>query len=77
MDYPKNYKARTLAYSSYKKSTTVSLYCPSPSKVNVAEISPAWGGTASDVEIVKKSGSISHRYLEPGDQLLTDMGSTL
>ena len=44
---------------------------------SITYLSPAWGGRASDVEIVRKSGFISYNYFLPGDQILADRGFTL
>ena len=40
-------------------------------------LSPAWGGRATDNEIVRESGFISIKYHLPGDQILADRGFTL
>ena len=76
IEYPKSHKARTQTYSSYKKSTTVKFFIACHPAGCITYISPAWGGRASDVEIVRKSGFISHKYFEPGDQILADRGFT-
>jgi len=43
----------------------------------VTFLSPAWGGRASDIKIVRESGFINSRYHLPGDQILADRGFTL
>ena len=58
-------------YSNYKKHSTVKfLLCCSPLGV-VTFLSKAWGGRASDVEIVRSSGFISPNYHLPGTIYIT------
>ncbi|XP_065067930.1 uncharacterized protein LOC135693391 isoform X2 [Rhopilema esculentum] len=77
IERPSKLKARAQVYSNYKKHSTVKfLLCCSPLGV-VTFLSKAWGGRASDVQIVRSSGFISPKYHFPGDQILADRGFTL
>jgi len=40
-------------------------------------LSTAWGGRASDVEMVRASDFISSKFHQPRDQLLADRGFTM
>ena len=44
---------------------------------NVICLSPAWGGRASDVDMVRASDFISSKYHQPHDQVLADRGFTV
>ncbi|KAK2139923.1 hypothetical protein LSH36_1555g00000 [Paralvinella palmiformis] len=43
----------------------------------VTYLSTAWGGRASDVEMVRASDFISSKFHQPCDQLLADRGFTM
>lgn len=43
----------------------------------ISFLSLAWGGRASDIQIVKESGFINPNLHLPGDQILADRGFTL
>lgn len=77
IDRPKNLKARAEVYSNYKKHSTVKFLIACTPLGSISYISKAWGGRVSDVELVKRSDFISHRYHHPGDQILADRGFTL
>ena len=67
IERPRALKARAQVYSNYKKHSTVKfLICCSPLGV-VTFLSKAWGGRASDVQIVRASGFISLDYHHPGN----------
>ena len=74
---PKNLKARAQVYSNYKKHSTIKFLIACHPLGAVTFLSKAWGGRATDCEIVRESGFISHRYHYPGDQILADRGFTL
>jgi len=77
IDAPKNLHARAQCWSNYKKHCTVKVFiCCNPVGA-ITFLSPAWGGRASDVKIVRESGFISSKYHMPGDQILADRGFTL
>jgi hypothetical protein len=77
IERPSNFKARAHVYSNYKKTTTIKALIVCNPHGAITYLSPAWGGRASDVEIVRQSGFISHTYHQPGDQILADRGFTL
>ena len=71
IERPSRLKARAQVYSNYKKHSTVKfLLCCSPLGV-VTFLSKAWGGRASDVEIVRSSGFISPNYHLPDTIYIT------
>lgn len=77
MERPRKLDARAEVYSNYKKHSTVKflISCSPVGLINF--ISNAWGGRASDNEIVRESRYISPKYHLPGDQILADRGFTL
>ncbi len=77
IDRPKNLKARAEVYSNYKKHSTVKVFIVCSPRGAVTYLSTAWGGRASDVEMVRASDFISPKYHQPRDQLLADRGFTL
>lgn len=77
IEAPKNLLARAKCYSQYKKHCTVKVFVSCGPLGNINFISKAWGGRASDIQIVRESGFIDSKYHLPGDQLLADRGFTL
>ena len=77
IERPRNLKARAQCYSNYKKHSTVKFLIACTANGVVSFLSKAWGGRASDVEIVRQSGFIDPKYHYPGDQILADRGFTL
>ena len=77
IEKPKTHHVRAQTYSQYKKHTTVKVFIACSPLGAVTYLSPVWGGRASDVEIVRKSGFISPNLHLPGDQILADRGFTL
>ena len=77
IEKPKTHHVRAQTYSQYKKNTTVKVFIACSPLGAVIYLSPVWGGRASDVEIVRKSGFISPNLHLPGDQILADRGFTL
>lgn len=77
IDRPKNLKARAQVYSNYKKHSTVKFLLVCSPLGAVTFLSRAWGGRASDVEIVRQSGFINAQLHYPRDQILADRGFTL
>ena len=77
IEAPKGPKARAQYYSTYKKHTTIKVFISCSPLGNTNFISKAWGGRASDVQIVRESGFIAHKYYMPRDQILADRGFTL
>ena len=77
IDAPKKLKARAQVWSNYKKHCTVKVFVSCSPLCSVNFLSTVWGGMASDVQIVRESGFISHQYHCPGDQILADRGFTL
>ncbi|KAJ8050600.1 hypothetical protein HOLleu_03863 [Holothuria leucospilota] len=77
MDRPANLKARAQVYSNYKKHSIVKYLISCNPLGAVTFLSDAWGGRATDIQIVRGSGFISNKYHEPGDQILADRGFTL
>lgn len=77
IEAPKNLKARAQCYSNYKKHCTIKFLIACTPLGAISFISKAWGGRASDVQIVRESGFISPTYHFPGDQILADRGFTL
>ena len=75
IDRPKQLKARAQVYSNYKKHSTVKVFTVCSPLGAVTYLSTAWGGRASDVEMVRASDFISSKYHQPPDQLLADMAS--
>lgn len=77
VESPKNLLARAQCFSNYKKHTTIKVFisCSPVGAINF--LSKAWGGRASDVQIVRESDFISPKYHLPGDQILADRGFTL
>ena len=74
---PKNLRARAQVYSNYKKHSTIKFLIACHPLGAVTFLSKAWGGRATDCQIVRESGFISHKYHYPGDQILADRGFTL
>lgn len=74
---PKTLKARAQVYSNYKKHSTVKYLIACTPHGSISFLSQAYGGRASDIEIVKESGMISPKLHFPGDQILADRGFTL
>ena len=74
---PKKLLARSQCYSSYKKHTTVKVFVSCNVLGAVNFLSCAYGGRASDVQIVRESGFIDPKLHLPGDQILADRGFTL
>ena len=70
-------KARAEVYSNYKKHSTVKVFIVCSPRGAVTYLSTAWGGRASDVEMVRASDFISPKYHQPRDQLLADRGFPL
>ncbi len=77
IEAPKPHSARAATYSSYKKSTTVKFFIACHPAGAITYLSPAWGGRASDVEIVRRSNFMTYKHFMPGDQILADRGFTL
>ena len=77
VESPKNLLARAQCYSSYKKHCTVKFFIACNPHGMVTFLSKAWGGRASDVQIVRDSGFIDSNYHMPYDQILADRGFTL
>ncbi len=77
IESPKFHAARATTYSSYKKSTTVKFFIACHPAGSITYLSPAWGGRASDVEIVRRSDFMTYKHFLPGDQVLADRGFTL
>lgn len=77
IENPTLHKPRAQTYSNYKKSTTVKFFIACHPAGSISYLSPAWGGRASDVEIVRKSDFMTHKHFLPGDQILADRGFTL
>ena len=77
VDAPRNLKARAQVWSNYKKHCTVKVFVSCTPLGSIYFLSTVWGGRASDVQIVRESGFISHVYHCPGDQVLADRGFTL
>ena len=74
---PNGLKARAHCYSNYKKHTTVKFFIACTPLGSISFISKAWGGRATDIEIVRDSGFISSSFHLPGDQILADRGFLL
>ena len=77
IEAPRNLLARAQCYSNYKKHCTVKLFISCTPLGSINFLSKAWGGRASDVQIVRDSGFINSQYHHPGDQILADRGFTL
>jgi len=77
IDSPKNFKARAQCWSNYKNHCTVKFFISCSPLGHINFISKAYGGRASDVQIVRESGYISNQYHYPGDEILADRGFTL
>ncbi|KAK2141067.1 hypothetical protein LSH36_1171g00017, partial [Paralvinella palmiformis] len=63
--------------SNYKKHSTVKVFIVCSPLGAVNYLSTAWGGRASDVEMVRASDFISSKFHQPRDQLLADRGFTM
>ena len=77
VEAPSHFKARAQLWSNYKKHTTVKFLISCSPLGAVTFLSAAWGGRASDIEIVKRSGFLTSPEHLPGDQILADRGFTL
>ena len=77
IDAPKGLKAKAQCYSNYKKHSTVKFFIACTPLGSISFLSKAWGGRASDIEIVRDSGFISASLHMPGDQILADRGFLL
>ena len=77
VEAPSNLKARAQLWSNYKKHTTIKYLIGCNSVGAVSFLSRAWGGRASDVEIVRQSRFMTRPEHAPGDQVLADRGFTL
>ncbi|KAJ8304212.1 hypothetical protein KUTeg_017795 [Tegillarca granosa] len=77
IEAPKNLLARAKCYSQYKKQCTVKVLISCGPLGNMNFLSKAWGGRASDIQIVRESGFIDQKYHLPGDQILADRGFNL
>lgn len=77
IEAPRNLKARAQCYSNYKHHTTAKVFISCSPLGAINFVAKAYGGKASDVQIVRESGFISLTYHNPGDQILADRGFTL
>uniref|UniRef100_A0A8C6UUE3 Transposase n=1 Tax=Neogobius melanostomus TaxID=47308 RepID=A0A8C6UUE3_9GOBI len=77
IDAPKNLVARALCCSHDKELCTVKVLVGCNPLGTVTYLSRAWGGRASDVQIVRDSGFIDSKYHHPGDQILADRSFAL
>ena len=77
IDRPKTYKAGAQVYSNYKKHSTVKFLIACTPLGSISFISKAWGGRASDIDIVKDSCPMSPNLHHDRDQILADRGFTL
>ncbi|KAJ8018293.1 THAP domain-containing protein 2 [Holothuria leucospilota] len=77
IEQPKHLKARAQTYSQYKRHNTFKVLIACTPLGAVSFLSSAWGGRVSDVELVRKSGFLSSRLHDPGDQILADRGFTM
>ena len=74
---PKNLKARAQCWSNYKNHCTVKIFISCSPLGHINYLSKAYGGRASDVQIVRETDFMSSQYHMPGDQILADRGFTL
>ena len=65
IDAPKGLKAKAQCYSNYKKHSTVKFFIACTPLGSISFLSKAWGGRASDIEIVRDAGFIRvHIHIE-------------
>lgn len=77
IDRPKKLSARCKVYSNYKKHSTVKVLIGCTPNGSISFLSKAWGGRASDIDIVRHSRFIEPNMHHPHDQILADRGFTL
>ena len=77
IEAPKGPKACAQCYSTCKKHTRIKVFISCSPLGNINFISKAWGRRTSDVQIVRESGFIAHKYHMPRDQIFADRGFTL
>ena len=77
MESPKIHLARAEGFSNYKKHCTAKFLIGCNSLGMITFLSNAYGGRASDVQIVRESGLLNSMLHHPGDQILPGRGFTL
>ena len=77
IESPRNLLARTQCYSQYKKHTTIKVFISCTPLCAVNFVSKYQGERASDIQIVRESGSTTTRFHMSGDQILANRGFTL
>ena len=75
IDTPKNYKARSITYSNYKKHNTVKFLIGITPCGSISFLSECWGGRVSDKVLTQESGFLN--FIKPGDVVLADRGFTI
>ncbi len=71
-EIPSDPSARVLTYSSYKSRHTLKVLVSIVPSGEITFISKAYGGRATDTEIVVSSGFLQH--IEEGDEIMSDKG---
>ena len=72
VETPSCLEVQATLWSDYKQHCTVKFLVAITPNGLICWLSPAYGGRASDVHIVRDSGFL--RVLEPGDQIMADRG---
>ncbi|XP_062591631.1 uncharacterized protein LOC134253139 [Saccostrea cucullata] len=71
---PKPPIAQQATFSTYKNRNTVKVLVGSTPGGLISYVSPAYGGSASDRQLVERSPLLSADLFEPGDSLMADKG---
>ena len=74
VEKPKNLRDQSSTWSSYKNRNTLKILVGISPRGDVSHISDAYGGSASDRQIVERSSLLKKGELDEGDSLMADKG---
>ena len=74
IEKPGNVKDQRATWSSYKNCNTLKTMIGISPKGVVTYISPSYGGSASDRQIIERSELLADKKFLPGDEIMADRG---